>query len=149
MKEEILFERKKYLRILFWSIAVIFVLGMELIIMPKSIKSYQNSSYFDVIIPQILLIVPLTWFCWRLEITYTLRFYEDGISYLSLFARKFLLWNEIKSVKVFKLPTGDVFSLSAKNKKVGVSTIFFCSEDKIIKFLKTKLEEFMPKKDSV
>lgn len=136
MKSEIYFEKKKLPKI----IAFIVLSILELLIFSKFAEYYNNSNFVSLIIQQSVIVLIFLPIFWKLQINDALKFYEDGISYITIIERKFLRWSNIDNVKLFEHSHGDLLLITAKNQSVRIYLSIFKNKDEVIKFLNTKLK---------
>ena len=69
------------------------------------------------------------------------RFYDDGISFVKFFKRRFIPWAEITQVSNVSLNQSPVVKLASKSENVRIILAEFKDKTEIVRFIDSKLNE--------
>lgn len=69
------------------------------------------------------------------------HFYEDGISYISFFQRKFIRWSDVKEISDVSRNHYPVIQLKSEKSRVKIFLSEYKDQGKLLDFLRTKIPE--------
>lgn len=122
-----------------FSLAIIVVLGFEALCIPLIKNLWEKNDYYGIFLLHILVLLLLLGFTYPLILNRKIIFYDEGISYINYFSRRFTRWHEVQEVRDISRNQYPIILLKSPTGKAKIHLSEFVEKDELITFLKKKL----------
>ena len=115
------------------------ILGFEIVALLAEVKLLEKGDYFGILLIQAIAVILLVGFTYPLIINRQTIFYNEGISFIDKFKRRFIEWQEVKEVSNVSGNQYPIILMKSQKGKVRIHFSQYTEKEKLSAFLSKKL----------
>lgn len=121
------------------GLAFIVVLGFEAISIPVQINLWKTGDYFGILFIHFVSLLFLIGFLYPFYFNRRIIFYDEGISFIYRFQRRFVKWREFQEIRNVSINQHPIILLKSSDAKVKIHLSEYIEKEGVIDFLNEKL----------